>query len=389
MENSIDENYSRSTLKGKLVSVSTEFRTIWFQIEHDVDGNPQDCLYLINLKKGKIGSGLSKSFHNVIRGELSKTFLVQRAIWLKWLEREFSDRKVRSSNPTSASRLPLSRLGQPGSISALVLPSGCMASRQRKGGTAERFLCESIKTPSFTFVVWSMISKDMLRIFAIANFLTLLFCITSSLGKKEQLLTEQQFLDYHNQYRKMLLDGSLKNQPRAANMPSLISNKRLTRDARNWAKKCVFKHDASSKDGENLAASSNVADNPVAIWFEEHNSYTFGKLISANVPKTGHYTQLVWANTTQLGCHQHFCNSLEDEKGSKLGSMYFSRKLSGSRTVSKDVTTLFTCLIATPPEKSMRAEILPGFPRLDRGSGEAEMGFEPRTFRSVNSCSHR
>ncbi|GAA47688.1 hypothetical protein CLF_100678 [Clonorchis sinensis] len=123
------------------------------------------------------------------------------------------------------------------------------------------WMAESIKTPSFTFVVWSMISKDMLRIFAIANFLTLLFCITSSLGKKEQLLTEQQFLDYHNQYRKMLLDGSLKNQPRAANMPSLISNKRLTRDARNWAKKCVFKHDASSKDGENLAASSNVADN--------------------------------------------------------------------------------------------------------------------------------
>ncbi|KAG5446508.1 hypothetical protein CSKR_101471 [Clonorchis sinensis] len=59
--------------------------------------------------------------------------------WLKWLEREFTDRKVRGSNPTSASRLPLSRLGQPGSISALVLPSGGMAARHRKGATAERF----------------------------------------------------------------------------------------------------------------------------------------------------------------------------------------------------------------------------------------------------------
>ncbi|KER33680.1 hypothetical protein T265_00561 [Opisthorchis viverrini] len=39
--------------------------------------------------------------------------------WLKWLEREFTDRKVRGSNPTPASRLPLSRLGQPGSIPAL------------------------------------------------------------------------------------------------------------------------------------------------------------------------------------------------------------------------------------------------------------------------------
>ncbi|KAG5447248.1 hypothetical protein CSKR_114505 [Clonorchis sinensis] len=33
-------------------------------------------------------------------------------------QRELTDRKVRGSNPTSASRLPLSRLGQPGSIQA-------------------------------------------------------------------------------------------------------------------------------------------------------------------------------------------------------------------------------------------------------------------------------
>ncbi|KAG5449590.1 hypothetical protein CSKR_101578 [Clonorchis sinensis] len=59
--------------------------------------------------------------------------------WRKWLERGFTDWKVRGSNPISASRLPLSRLGQPGSIPALVLPLGGMAARQRKGATAERF----------------------------------------------------------------------------------------------------------------------------------------------------------------------------------------------------------------------------------------------------------
>ncbi|KER24588.1 hypothetical protein T265_07783 [Opisthorchis viverrini] len=42
------------------------------------------------------------------------------------------------SNPTSASQLLQSRLGQPGSIPALVLPSGGMAARQRKGVAAER-----------------------------------------------------------------------------------------------------------------------------------------------------------------------------------------------------------------------------------------------------------
>ncbi|KAG5450586.1 hypothetical protein CSKR_101746 [Clonorchis sinensis] len=47
--------------------------------------------------------------------------------WLEWVERESTGRKVRGLNPTSASRLPLSRLGQPGSIPAPVLPSGGMA----------------------------------------------------------------------------------------------------------------------------------------------------------------------------------------------------------------------------------------------------------------------
>ncbi|KAG5447842.1 hypothetical protein CSKR_102295 [Clonorchis sinensis] len=50
---------------------------------------------------------------------------------------------VRGSNPASASRLPLSRLGQPGSIPALVLPSGGMAARYRKGITAEQFFFNS------------------------------------------------------------------------------------------------------------------------------------------------------------------------------------------------------------------------------------------------------
>ncbi|KAG5446648.1 hypothetical protein CSKR_108305 [Clonorchis sinensis] len=60
----------------------------------------------------------------------------------QWLECEFTDLKVRGSSPTSTSRLPLSRLGRPGIIPALVLPLGCMAARHRKCVTAERFFSE-------------------------------------------------------------------------------------------------------------------------------------------------------------------------------------------------------------------------------------------------------
>ncbi|KAG5443195.1 hypothetical protein CSKR_110543 [Clonorchis sinensis] len=47
--------------------------------------------------------------------------------WLKWLERESTNRKICGPNPASASRLRPSRLGQPGCILALVLPPGGMA----------------------------------------------------------------------------------------------------------------------------------------------------------------------------------------------------------------------------------------------------------------------
>ncbi|KER26813.1 LOW QUALITY PROTEIN: hypothetical protein T265_13930 [Opisthorchis viverrini] len=50
----------------------------------------------------------------------------------KWLEREFTDRNIRGSNPTSAPRLPLSRPGQPGSIPTLLQPSGGMTARVLK-----------------------------------------------------------------------------------------------------------------------------------------------------------------------------------------------------------------------------------------------------------------
>ncbi|KAG5440985.1 hypothetical protein CSKR_109696 [Clonorchis sinensis] len=60
-------------------------------------------------------------------------------------QREFTDRKVRGSNPTPTSRLPLSRLRQPGSIPALVPFSSSKAARHRKGVTAEQFFVHEAK----------------------------------------------------------------------------------------------------------------------------------------------------------------------------------------------------------------------------------------------------
>ncbi|KAG5446446.1 hypothetical protein CSKR_105403 [Clonorchis sinensis] len=75
----------------------------------------------------------------VSSGSASDQLVCVWARWLKWLEREFTDWKVRGSNSTSASRLPLSWFGQLGTMPALVLPSGDMADRHQKDVTAERF----------------------------------------------------------------------------------------------------------------------------------------------------------------------------------------------------------------------------------------------------------
>ncbi|KAG5444644.1 hypothetical protein CSKR_100752, partial [Clonorchis sinensis] len=79
-----------------------------------------------------------KRTHFALPNAIFNIVAIEGGEMAQWLECELTDRKVRGSNPTSASRLSLSRLRQPDSISALVLPSGGMASNHQKDDTAER-----------------------------------------------------------------------------------------------------------------------------------------------------------------------------------------------------------------------------------------------------------
>ncbi|KAG5449372.1 hypothetical protein CSKR_101182 [Clonorchis sinensis] len=63
----------------------------------------------------------------------AQVYLTQSNGMAQWLERIFTDQNVRGSNPTSASRLPLSRFWQPGSIPTLVLVLNGVAAGHRKG----------------------------------------------------------------------------------------------------------------------------------------------------------------------------------------------------------------------------------------------------------------
>ncbi|KAG5440965.1 hypothetical protein CSKR_109720, partial [Clonorchis sinensis] len=75
----------------------------------------------------------------------------------RWLTARFADRKVHGSNPTSASRFPPSRLGQPGSISDLTqlrwsLPSSWMGTPRRVTSTVRDIVRHGPVAPSMALM---------------------------------------------------------------------------------------------------------------------------------------------------------------------------------------------------------------------------------------------
>ncbi|KAF2845084.1 PR-1-like protein [Plenodomus tracheiphilus IPT5] len=90
------------------------------------------------------------------------------------------------------------------------------------------------------------------------------------------------------------------------NATALEWNSTLADFAADWSEDCEFKH-SGGPYGENLASGyANVTDSIVG-WGEERERYDFrGGDFSSSA---GHFTQLVWKNTTQVGCSRTQCNA--------------------------------------------------------------------------------
>ena len=95
------------------------------------------------------------------------------------------------------------------------------------------------------------------------------------------------------------------------NVSDLTWNDTLATFASNWAKKCEFEH-SGGPYGENLAAGYQNATAAVEGWANERQGYDFKKPTGFS-EKTGHFTQLVWANTTTVGCGREACNGENGE----------------------------------------------------------------------------
>ncbi|EKQ67737.1 cysteine-rich secreted protein [Leptolyngbyaceae cyanobacterium JSC-12] len=107
----------------------------------------------------------------------------------------------------------------------------------------------------------------------------------------------QQMLDAHNRWRKRY------------NVPALTWSPQLAAYAQEWATKLLrenrFEHRKNLSYGENLAWAGGQQLSPervVTMWGEEVKDYNYATNSCKPGKMCGHYTQLVWRNTKQVGC---------------------------------------------------------------------------------------
>jgi hypothetical protein len=72
----------------------------------------------------------------------------------------------------------------------------------------------------------------------------------------------------------------------------------------------------SSGYGENLAYGTITATQAVDLWYDEIQYYNFADPANSDgtYEKWGHFTQLVWKSTTQIGCVIHECSGFNPDR---------------------------------------------------------------------------
>lgn len=114
-----------------------------------------------------------------------------------------------------------------------------------------------------------------------------------------------------------LIDGILDahNGARAAKgVDPLVWNATLSSAAATWLlelddRGCILEHTRNGDYGENLYWSSvpSTPDEVVDLWVAEEADYDYATNTCAPGAVCGHYTQVVWSGSTEVGCARERC----------------------------------------------------------------------------------
>ena len=106
---------------------------------------------------------------------------------------------------------------------------------------------------------------------------------------------------------------------RNVSVPPLQWSAQLADTAQRWANTlqaegCSMRHSSGGAFGENLSWSQGRRMTPsqvVDLWAEERFDYSYENNQCAQGKVCGHYTQVVWADTSTLGCGVARCGDAE------------------------------------------------------------------------------
>ena len=147
--------------------------------------------------------------------------------------------------------------------------------------------------------------QKILCLLSVMVLLTMNGCSSDESTPEELSEVALEFLEVHNSYRSEV------------GIEDLTWSDELATSATEWAEQlaadCAFQH-SSGNYGENLWMGTSNAfsiTDVVDAWGSEKENYTYSDNSCADGEVCGHYTQMVWENTTQVGCGVATCDGFD------------------------------------------------------------------------------